>query len=466
MTIIEPISNDRLVKITEDGYTIKSKDYKCSDCGVPLSSKGKHKNIDPSTECKKGYAIPLFPKELDIKDPLWKLPCEPIKCTMIEAYEAIYGFLKNHIYLTEEIYYHIFTCWIMATYYLELWEAVPYLSFIAPPKSGKSRGLDIISELSYRGFKTGNATASTLFRVIEKWHVTFCLDEAEYGIDSKTENGKQMISLYNDGYKRGGKALRNEKVGDTYEPTPYNVFGFKALASTQLFIPTIFSRCITIYMQKAKVKNKLIDYSAAERIRSMMLYLMYRKLTVFDKELPADGRLEELFIPIYTMTINTFPEKKELLDAYLIELSKEDEEDEKLRLEWKIIKQINSFIENLPNGAPIPIKELAKAILIEPNYTPDDKVIKKISQTVGLKLKTLGIKTKSGSGNLTILDVNENKKALENLYLRYLTGITPPWNRPPKLCKCGKEIKSNMVLCNECWEKMEVEKNVTPTPAP
>lgn len=363
--------------------------------------------------------------------PLWKEASYPIQCTFKEAYDAIYGFALNHIYFEKDVYYHIFTCWIMATYYLKDWHAVPYMAFIAPFKSGKTRGLEIIEELAYRGFRTGNCSVSPIFRAIQEWHLTFCLDEAE-ALNPKTENGSALIRIFNDGYKKGGKTVRSERQGDTIMPTVFDVYSFKALASTRTFIPTLFSRCIVVHMQKKKPKNKHIDYAEADKIRSMMLYLESQPITVYNKDISEDGRLEELFIPIYTITENTSPDKKGLLDAYIKLIEAEDAEVDKESIEWKIMYSINAMLESaFANNFSKDImqKELAKRILYYDEIDYNKKTIRDMSQKITYKLKPLGIKPEKQYNNINFIKFAENKKVLERLYERYLPNIVPPWLR-------------------------------------
>lgn len=365
-------------------------------------------------------------------NPIWKEETNPIQCTFQEAYDEIYNYAQNHIYMPRDVYYHILTCWIMATYFQKDWEAVPYLAFIAPKKSGKTRGLDIIAETAYRGFKTSSTTPSPLFRAIQAWHITFCLDEAEYALSPKSKNSGELLPLFNDGYKKGGKVIRNEIVGDNYVPTAFDVYGFKALASTRTFIPTLFSRCIVVHMQKKKPKNKHLNYKESKKIRSMMIYLETQPLTPYNKDLSEDGRLEELFIPIYTITENTYPDRKALLDEHIKELEAEDAEADSETFEYKIIYYINKLIEFPldPNDKDkIYFMSIAKNILMEEGGAWTPKTGKDMSQRLGYTLPVIGL-VKEKKANRAYISVEKNKKVLQQLYARYLPSITPPWRRP------------------------------------
>ena len=120
------------------------------------------------------------------------------------------------------------------------------------------------------------------------------------------------------------------------------------------------------------------------------------------------------------------------LNTYIERLYDESIEEGKDSLERKIIEQINTQINNLPDiPNKILISEIAKGILFTPNIDTDKKELKQMTITVGLKMKVLGLKTEASSGNLRVFFVDKHKVILEGLYARYLPGIIPRWKQNP-----------------------------------
>ena len=70
----------------------------------------------------------------------------------------------------EPALYDILTSWIIASWVPECWKVVPYIFFYGPINSGKTRGLEILTTLSYRGLLSSNITTASLYRASEAWH--------------------------------------------------------------------------------------------------------------------------------------------------------------------------------------------------------------------------------------------------------------------------------------------------------
>jgi hypothetical protein len=140
--------------------------------------------------------------------------------------------------------------WVMLTYLFPIWPAVPYLSIGGPLGSGKSRLFEVLAELVRRPLQSSNMTASTLFRTLDAEGGTLLLDEAET-LTTKTPGTGEILSVLLSAYKRGGRATRLEKAGNSYRRVFFDVYGPKALAAIASMPPTLASRCIRITMFRA-----------------------------------------------------------------------------------------------------------------------------------------------------------------------------------------------------------------------
>lgn len=221
-------------------------------------------------------------------------------------------FIYNHLFLPEEPLYDVLTSWTLATWVTEVWTVVPYIFFFGPPATGKTRGLEVLQRLTYRGMLASNLSPAVMYHICHLYHPTLFLDEtAIYTYEGKTE----VVHLLNSGYRRGQPAMRMKGKGADMAPAFFDVFGFKSLAGTKTLARTLESRCLMIMMLKARRKVKLsINENKATEIRGKLLQLRLNTLAasdvsvisdVFLKDTPKldvnDGRLIELFSPLLSI---------------------------------------------------------------------------------------------------------------------------------------------------------------------
>lgn len=384
---------------------------------------------------RKGPFKPLFPKEL-IK-PIWKLPFDAIECTPTGLYEEIFNFVKDYLILKPDEY-HIYTLWIMASWLIDDFDTCPYLLFIAPKESGKSQAIILLEHLCYRATLSISVTPAALFRSIELWKITLLIDEAENQVRMDTESGQALYGCLNGGYKRNSYAIRIE--GDNRIPTTYDVYGFKGLASTRVFHPTLESRSIIINMTQGKPKKLIINKKEASILRSKLLYWRFSTLSKLPIIMPESksGRLIEMFIPLFTVAqifenkagvkvLITHDELKKILQTKITELERIRKDEEIDSSEAQIIQAIEILMERCKEGytderTVLSIKEIGEYLKDEKGWV-EEIGKEKIPQTVGRKIKVMGLKTKHMKyGNVLDLTDNETISVLEHLKGRFGEG--------------------------------------------
>jgi len=390
-------------------------DWKCMRCDdishVPVTG---GKIVKPfecfSDTCgRKGPFTPMFPEHL-VK-PIWRLPLAPIESSSLEVYNDVYNFCKEYLVVREEEY-HIMTLWIMASWLVDDFQTCPYLCAIAPKSSGKTQMLNVLNELAYRAVLTISVTPASLFRAIELWHITLLIDEAEFQVKQETESGQALYGCLNGGYKRGSYAIRTEGNDNNRIPTTYEVFGFKAIATTRLFHPTLESRSIIINMAQGMPDKILIDEGRAGVIRSKLLFWRFETLGKLPLIFPKsnNGRLIEMFIPLFTIAqIFKGGEgiKKQIsyedLEGILIDKIEDMEsgrkEEEHESDEAKIVGAINNLSIIVPGDRrqdldkdTVNIKDIVEYLgWVDGSTSSTDAM--KTYQKVGRLLKIMGIKT-------------------------------------------------------------------------
>lgn len=140
--------------------------------------------------------------------------------------------------------------WVLLTYTYPAWATLPYLSVGGPLGSGKTVLLRVLARMVFRPLESSNLTAPLVFRTLHENGGTLVLDEAERLRDGAPD-AADLRSILLSGYKTGSPAMRLEKVGDTFRPVAYDVYGPKALAAIANLPEALASRCIRINMFRA-----------------------------------------------------------------------------------------------------------------------------------------------------------------------------------------------------------------------
>ncbi len=125
----------------------------------------------------------------------------------------------------------IVAAYIKMTWVYDAFPVIPYLSFRHPSFGrGKSRALDIVGSLSYRGSLIGGGpTVASLRRFVDAVRGTLCLDEADF--PEHDDVGRELMRILREGNEAGRPYLVSRKNGkDEWDPTTIEVFGPKVFA--------------------------------------------------------------------------------------------------------------------------------------------------------------------------------------------------------------------------------------------
>lgn len=142
----------------------------------------------------------------------------------------------------------IVTLYVALTYWVEALTWLPYLLAESPMmRCGKTRLLELIECLARRAWAVSSLSGPAVFRVIEAERPCLIVDE----IDTLSfEKVNDLASLFNDGWKRTGKAVRCD--GENNAAKTFSVFCFKVMAGIGANLkPATRDRCIRIAMTRA-----------------------------------------------------------------------------------------------------------------------------------------------------------------------------------------------------------------------
>lgn len=187
----------------------------------------------------------------------WNVP-PPITQEDIDNYDPnqylreIKDYLHKYVEFQQKSQYDLLGMWVMATWIKEVFPVYSYLHMRGPKSCGKSKVLEVLAPISYRGILTASPSEATMFREIEGKGVTYFIDDLEQEDIDK----RNLLGLLDSGYRRGWLYSRcgsNEDRTVEY----FNVSGFKAFSSRDDFKDVLESRCISIHMTKTKRKVPL-----------------------------------------------------------------------------------------------------------------------------------------------------------------------------------------------------------------
>ena len=173
------------------------------------------------------------------------------------VYEKIVKVLKNYLDLRED-YYHLIAVWVIGTYFHKYFLSYPYLFFNAPKRSGKTRLLKLIAELSEGGKMLVSLRDSVFFRS----DTTLCIDEFE---DISSKERATLRELLCAAYKKGARVERAYKIKtksrEKFGIESFDVYRALAIANVRGMDHIIEDRCIFMILERSldPKKTKLLE---------------------------------------------------------------------------------------------------------------------------------------------------------------------------------------------------------------
>jgi hypothetical protein len=214
------------------------------------------------------------------------------------------SFIKAHFFHLDDDVYDVLTAAVAWSYfYRDVKASTPYILFLGPWRSGKSRGLEVMEALAYRAIRVVDPSEASLFRCIENFKPTLFIDESQI-IDPAVR------AVLASGYRFGGKVMRVvDPEAEGFDGIKFfNTYAFVVYASREEPPADIFSRSLTIHCEKnlAPVR-KTIDSDRAVELRTRWLAQRLRfngSIKVgFDEFESDDSRLQEIVSPLKAMAM-------------------------------------------------------------------------------------------------------------------------------------------------------------------
>lgn len=164
-----------------------------------------------------------------------------------ELYLEVRRFIEDHVDFIEEDEYDILTAKVFESWLITKVQELGYVFFVGPPRSGKTRALEVMATLCYNSKMAAYMSTATIYRLLDMGYATLFLDEIQQYL---TETRMEFLALLNAGQRKGARAWLLVLVEKEWVPTPFKVFGSKFLASTRDTAEALATRCIIIPMMK------------------------------------------------------------------------------------------------------------------------------------------------------------------------------------------------------------------------
>ena len=316
--------------------------------------------------------------------------------------DRIDKFVRRFLILPSESDYTIITLWIGHTYFTHKIKTTPRLAIISPEYGcGKSRTLEVLESLSFKGEKLDHHTRSYLMRTVESIREesgrppTLLIDEIDSVFRAKNEEGEATRAFANTGYRATGFYGITE--GDRKKtPTKFRTFAPMALAGKGEVLPeSVITRAVIIRLQK-RMENEsvedfltdLVGYESEELREELLNWSDYcaDDISSLDPELPVRDRDREVWLPLFKVAHlaggewisraetaldniqedkldNTLPKERQLLgDVWKVFQAQEKDKIKTSLLLFALIEMPDSEWDRYNFGKPINERALAKKL--------------------------------------------------------------------------------------------------------
>lgn len=207
---------------------------------------------------------------------LWYPPSGISDADYGDLWADVRDYIRAHWDTSEAFLYDGLTAFALSTWIREELEFLPHLMLMGKTTGGKTRLLNTLARVTYRGRVVVDATAASMFRLIDEYDVSYFISEY-HGLEYETQN--QIDAIIRAGQKRGEKIDRAEQTSQGYEPDTFDPFTHVAVGTQYDVADDILNRCIQVRSQGANRRMPMtFDEDRADQIRNRLIYARYRLL--------------------------------------------------------------------------------------------------------------------------------------------------------------------------------------------
>jgi hypothetical protein len=251
----------------------------------------------------------------DTRYSAWEFVYKDPKACIHQIYLDVKRQFDSYVDFADQRYFSFLALWTMGTYFHQAFDSYPMVYLNGTKRCGKTRTMEVVSELAFNARMSASITPAALYRVIERDRPTLLLDEQE-DIKGKTGWNARYLELLNSGYLKSGRAM--VCVGDDFEPTEFSTYCPKMIANINGIEKTLADRTIPLHLMRSDKELKVWRLAEAREamhdIRNQMYTMMlqhHKKVAEIYRRSEEDKGIAEklrhrelqLWDPIVTMAI-------------------------------------------------------------------------------------------------------------------------------------------------------------------
>ena len=341
-----------------------------------------------------------------------------LKVVPQDVFKSLVELLEELVWFKDDEMYNVVACWIIMTYFVPAWSTVPYIILNGVAGSGKTTLLKVLSQLCFKPTKSSFMTSSVLFRHLHMHGGTLILDELE-SLAKMKGPVDDLLPMLLGGNSAGSTVDKSEKVGDTFQPCKFEVYGPKALASIEDLPGALIQRSLLIQMFKTPDGTKLKRSTDLEaEIKSIVDNLHILALEHGNAVLDAkveDGHLmnreKDVWRPIFQIAAAFSPSELQSLTECGGSMDSVKAEAAIPNDHIIVIDATYSQFGTFGKGPTI--KSVADKI-------KEGKELQINAREVARMLRKLGIEVEKQGGNVSVIDSEDVfKKKIEKVYKGY-----------------------------------------------
>lgn len=176
--------------------------------------------------------------------------------------DDVVQYMERFIAFTDPHHATVLALWVAHTYAFEAAYATPYIYITSAEKqSGKTRVIEVLSDLAKNPIVASSVSPSVIYRDIEASSPTLFIDEVDAIFRGGASN-EDLRNILNSGYKHNGSVRRTVPGADGGEVKSFRTFAPKLLAGIEnAALPdTIADRCIRIVLKRKKKDQEVERY--------------------------------------------------------------------------------------------------------------------------------------------------------------------------------------------------------------
>ncbi len=234
---------------------------------------------------------------------------------LAEAFHGIKDTVGLYLDFTDARTYDYLTCWIIGTYFYNIFSHYPYVHFTGPKGTGKSQCLHVLERLCHNAKMAGSMSLAVQFRLIEALQPTILFDEMEnLGQTQHTELHRMLKYGFE---KNGPQVWRMDTTDKKPDMRAWSVYCPRAFASIEGMEDVIGSRSVQIIMERSfddTIKSRTVqsDEPIWQDLRDQLFLVALaegaRVKSIYDElakpaEIDFAGRDWDIYKGVYTVAL-------------------------------------------------------------------------------------------------------------------------------------------------------------------